>query len=105
MAQKKTTKTDEMATLSFEQAIDELNKVVVRIEDGRVPLQDSIDQYERGMELIRHCRTILQAAEKRIEQISAEKKHTSADTKPIAEPVQDDDKSGGKKNDDPAGLF
>lgn len=72
MAQKK--KPEDLAGLSFEQAIDDLNRVVAQIEDGRIPLQDSIDQYERGMALIRHCRTILQAAEKRIEQIAAEQK-------------------------------
>ncbi len=73
MAQKKA-KPEDLAALSFEQAIDDLNRVVAQIEDGRIPLQDSIDQYERGMALIRHCRTILQAAEKRIEHIAAEQK-------------------------------
>jgi len=35
-------------------------------------LQDSLDQYEKGMALIKHCRDILQKAEKRIEKISKE---------------------------------
>jgi exodeoxyribonuclease VII small subunit len=105
MVQKKTPKTDEVAAMSFEQALDELNKVVLRIEDGRVPLQDSIDQYERGMALIRHCRTILQAAEKRIELISAEKKDSAPDAKPAPEPAENNDKSDDKNDDDPAGLF
>lgn len=82
MAQKK--KAEDLAGLSFEQAIDELNRVVAQIEDGRVPLQDCIDQYERGMALIRHCRTILQAAEKRIEQIAADQKKP-AETAPDGE--------------------
>ncbi len=43
-----------------------------KIEQGQIPLQDSIEQYERGMALIKHCRTILQQAEKRIEKISKE---------------------------------
>jgi exodeoxyribonuclease VII small subunit len=73
MAQKKA-KPEDLVGQSFEQAIDDLNRVVGQIEDGRIPLQDSIDQYERGMALIRHCRTILQVAEKRIEQIAAEQK-------------------------------
>lgn len=56
--------------LSFEQAVNELKEIVSKIENGDVPLQDSITQYEKGMELIQHCRTILQQAEKRIEKIS-----------------------------------
>lgn len=56
--------------LSFEQAIDELRSIVERIEQGQVSLEESLRQYERGMVLIRHCRNILQQAEKRIEKVS-----------------------------------
>ena len=42
------------------------------IEQGQIPLQDSLNQYERGMALIKHCRGILEKAEKRIEKISKE---------------------------------
>jgi exodeoxyribonuclease VII small subunit len=60
--------------LSFEQAIKELTGIVGRIEQGEIPLQDSLEQYEKGMALIKHCRTILQKAEKRIEKISKDEK-------------------------------
>ncbi len=60
--------------LSFEEAIKELTNIVSRIEQGQIPLQDSLKQYEKGMVLIKHCRTILQKAEKRIEKISKEEK-------------------------------
>jgi exodeoxyribonuclease VII small subunit len=56
--------------LNFEQAIKELTSIVSQIEQGQIPLQDSLEQYERGMGLIKHCRGILQKAEKRIEKIS-----------------------------------
>ena len=59
--------------LSFEEAIKELTSIVGKIEQGDISLQDSLQQYERGMALIKQCRTILQQAEKRIEQISQEK--------------------------------
>jgi exodeoxyribonuclease VII small subunit len=58
--------------LSFEDAITGLTDIVGRIEQGQIPLQDSLEQYERGMALIKHCRTILQQAEKRIEKITQE---------------------------------
>ena len=60
----------DMEKLSFEQAIKELTSIVSQIEQGQIPLQDSLEQYERGMGLIKHCRGILQQAEKRIEKIS-----------------------------------
>lgn len=63
--------------LTFEQAIDQLNGIVSRIEQGQVPLQESLEQYEKGMKLIAHCRHILQDAEKRIEQISVQKESGS----------------------------
>ncbi|MEN6577602.1 MAG: exodeoxyribonuclease VII small subunit [Phycisphaerales bacterium] len=74
---------DETAKLTFEQAIGQLKEIVTRIEQGQIALQDSLDQYEKGMALIKHCRDILQKAEKRIEKISKEE--------PSEPPPQEDD--------------
>lgn len=63
---------DELTKLTFEEAIGQLKEIVGKIEQGEIPLQDSLEQYEKGMALIKHCRTILQKAEKRIEKISKE---------------------------------
>ncbi len=63
---------DDVARLTFEQAIGQLKEIVNKIEQGEIPLQDSLEQYEKGMALIKHCRGILQKAEKRIEKISKE---------------------------------
>jgi len=65
---------NDISKLSFEQAIKELTSIVEKIEQGEIPLQDSLAQYEKGMALIKHCRTILQTAEQRIEKISKEEK-------------------------------
>lgn len=69
MAQKQK---NDISKLSFEEAIKELTGIVGKIEQGQIPLQDSIEQYEKGMALIKHCRGILQQAEKRIEKIAKE---------------------------------
>ncbi len=61
---------NELDKLSFEEAIKELTSIVGKIEQGEIPLQDSLEQYEKGMGLIKHCRGILQEAEKQIEKIS-----------------------------------
>ena len=65
-------KKNDLENLSFEEAIKELTGIVGKIEQGEIPLQDSLEQYEKGMSLIKHCRAILQEAEKRIEKISKE---------------------------------
>ncbi len=70
MADKK--QKNDVGELSFEEAITGLTDIVGKIEQGQIPLQDSLEQYERGMALIKHCRTILQKAEQRIEKITQE---------------------------------
>lgn len=66
----KKTDSKDISGLNFEQAIKELTGIVEKIEQGEVPLQDSLNQYETGMTLIKHCRTLLHEAEARIEVIS-----------------------------------
>ena len=78
----KNEKKNDIGKLSFEEAIKELTDIVGKIEQGQIPLQNSLKQYERGMTLIKHCRAILQKAEKRIEKISEEKKSESRSQKP-----------------------
>ncbi|MBN1845159.1 MAG: exodeoxyribonuclease VII small subunit [Sedimentisphaerales bacterium] len=56
--------------MTFEQALGELEKIVEQVEEGKIGLEDSIDQYAQGMQLIKHCRDILEQAEKRIEVIN-----------------------------------
>ena len=46
-----------------------------KIEQAEIPLQDSLSQYEKGMALIKHCREILQKAERRIEKITEPKQN------------------------------
>jgi len=64
----------DISQLSFEEAIKKLTEIVSNIEGGDTPLEAGLQQYEQGMELIKHCRGILQAAEKKIEKITKEDK-------------------------------
>jgi exodeoxyribonuclease VII small subunit len=59
----------DIATLSFEQALAELEQIVGRLESGQAPLEDSIRMYERGAALKAHCETRLEAARLRVEKI------------------------------------
>ena len=55
--------------MSFEEALAALEDVVRNLEGGQVPLEKSIDLYERGEALRRHCEDRLKAAEMRVEKI------------------------------------
>ena len=59
----------DIATLSFEQALAELEQIVARLESGQAPLEDSIQLYERGAALKAHCEKRLEAARLRVEKI------------------------------------
>jgi exodeoxyribonuclease VII small subunit len=92
MAKKQTNKKGEVEEMSFEQAIEMLTGIVDKIESGQVSLADSLEQYERGMALIKHCRGILLDAEKRIEEIAEEEEppEAGADDEDEAEDEDDD---------------
>jgi len=61
--------TDDIQTLTFEQALAELEGIVGELESGRAPLEDSIRLYERGAKLKAHCEQRLEAARLRVEKI------------------------------------
>ena len=56
--------------LSFEAALAELDGIVRSLEQGQAPLDESIELYQRGDRLKRHCEARLKAAQARIEKIS-----------------------------------
>jgi exodeoxyribonuclease VII small subunit len=56
-------------SLSFEQALAELEQIVGKLESGQAPLDDSIRLYERGAALKDHCEKRLEAARLRVEKI------------------------------------
>lgn len=72
----------EIAALSFEEAVKELESIVSQLEDGRVDLEKSIEIYERGVALKTHCEAKLKAAQARIEKIVV-----GSDGKVSAEPA------------------
>jgi exodeoxyribonuclease VII small subunit len=62
--------TEKKEELSFEQGLKNLEQIISQVEQGQIGLEDSIEKYEQGMKLIKHCRTILEQCEKRIETIN-----------------------------------
>lgn len=70
-AEKGEGKTDkDIAAMSFEEALGELETIVRELEDGRVKLDQAIAAYERGARLKAHCEKKLAEAKAKVEKIS-----------------------------------
>lgn len=52
---------------SFEKSLAELEEIVVKLEEGDLPLEESLELFEKGINLSRSCRERLTNAERRIE--------------------------------------
>jgi exodeoxyribonuclease VII small subunit len=61
-----------VAQLSFEQALDQLDALVRRMEAGDLPLDDAIAAYRRGAELAQYCQGKLAAAEQQLSKLDGE---------------------------------
>ena len=59
-------------SMSFEQALAELEQVVNQLESGDTPLDKSIELYERGAALRAHCEAKLAAAEEKVARITSD---------------------------------
>jgi exodeoxyribonuclease VII small subunit len=60
----------DIAAMSFEDALEELERIVATLEQGSAKLEDAIKSYERGTQLKRHCEAKLKTARERVEKIS-----------------------------------
>ncbi|MEM9732501.1 MAG: exodeoxyribonuclease VII small subunit [Pseudomonadota bacterium] len=73
----------DVSKLSFEQALDQLEEIVRKLEQGDVPLDQSIAIYERGEALKKHCAMLLQAAEDKVEKIRVGADGTAKGSEPL----------------------
>ena len=69
--------------LTFERAMEELEKIVNNLEKGDVPLEESIRIYERGEALKAHCAILLKKAEDKVEKIRLDKEGKPAHVEPL----------------------
>ena len=65
MAKRMTSKKPKV--VDFEKSLDELEVLVDRMEQGESSLEDSLKDFERGIELTRHCQTALAEAEQKVQ--------------------------------------
>jgi exodeoxyribonuclease VII small subunit len=67
----KTTQSD-VKSLSYEQALAELESIVASLESGKLQLDETMQLYERGQGLIKHCIELLDKAELRVKQLAGD---------------------------------
>ena len=65
--------------IHFEKSMAELQEIVMQLEKGELPLEESLKQFEQGITIARQCQNILNQAEQKIEILSAVKSPTNDD--------------------------
>jgi exodeoxyribonuclease VII small subunit len=60
----------DMENISFEQALKELETIVKNLESGAIALDDSLENYENGIKLVRRCNLLLDNAEKKVKKLA-----------------------------------
>ena len=73
----------DIASLSFEDALKQLEEIVKQLESGNAPLEKSIELYERGNALKAHCEARLKAAEAKVEKITLSATGEATGTAPL----------------------
>jgi exodeoxyribonuclease VII small subunit len=73
----------EVSKMPFERAIEELESIVKRLEEGKVPLEESVKIYERGEALKKRCEELLRQAEARVEKITLDASGKPSGSKPL----------------------
>ena len=82
---------------SFEDSMARLEEIVEQMESADLPLEQIIERYEESMRLIAACNSKLEAAEKRIEHLTTQRKEKS---EPIAEERVGEEAGGGNQQED-----
>ena len=54
---------------SFEEAMEELEGLISKMESGNLSIEESLTAYERGVKLTKHCKQILENAQQRVTQL------------------------------------
>ena len=74
---------DDIKAMSFEKALEALEKIVDQLERGDVPLEESIRIYERGEALKDHCGKLLKAADAKVEKIRLSREGKPVGVEPL----------------------
>lgn len=75
----------------FEDAMEEIEEIVVALENGKLPLAESLDRYERAVGQLKRCHTYLDRAERQVRVLAG----VDEDGQPITGPLDQDDDDAG----------
>lgn len=70
---------------TYEELTKLLEEVVEHLEDGNLPLDRALAEYERGVALVRRCNDLLDGAELKVSELSVDLGRGRSDTSPLAE--------------------
>jgi exodeoxyribonuclease VII small subunit len=62
----------ELSLSNLEKTLEDLEKLVAKLEDGEMPLDQALKEFERGIKLTRQCQSVLKDAEQKIEILLAD---------------------------------
>ncbi len=88
-------------SVPFETSLSELQQIVSQLEDGSLPLEESMQQFERGVHLLRNCYQVLESAEHRIEILTGTDRDGTVRTEPFDATATFDENTAQTDADDP----
>lgn len=72
-----------METLSFEEAFERLEAAIAALQEGKMPLDQALQQYQDGMQLAQYCNELLQQAELSVQQLSMDENMDTPSLSPL----------------------
>jgi|GEM_PF-289380 len=90
-------------TLTFEQALERLEALVEKLEEGAIPLDESLAAYVEGTRLVRHCLACLERAETVIRELTETSEGLELRASSLARHVEENDADADEEDDDGSG--
>lgn len=72
-----------METLTFEEAFEQLEASISALQEGKVPLEQALHQYQNGMHLAQYCNELLQKAELSVQQLNVNESSDTLSVSPL----------------------
>jgi exodeoxyribonuclease VII small subunit len=74
---------EKMESLSFEEAFEQLEASITALQEGKVPLEQALQQYQNGMQLAQYCNELLQRAELSVQQLNVNEGSDTLSVSPL----------------------
>ena len=78
---------EKIKDLSFEEALEKLEKIVSQLESGQIKLEDAVKVYEEGVQLKKICEKKLSDAQMKVEKLVLNKQGQPTNLQPLDEDI------------------